>query len=71
MIKSLWEKWKAIAGRIGDFQFKLVFSVLYYVLIVPVGLISNLFNDYLNLKGTPKWETLHGEFSNIEDLKEQ
>lgn len=57
--------------KIGDFQFNLFFSIFYFLLITPVGLITNLFNDFLSLKSSPKWEEVGQGFSDIGDLREQ
>ncbi len=57
MIKSFWEKWQRIARRIGDFQARLILTVLYFVIIGPFALIVRWGADPLSLKkGTlPGW----------------
>lgn len=71
MIKKIWEKWKKIAIKIGDFQFNLIFSLLYYILIVPIGIISNIFKDFLKLKNFPKWEKIDNQSETVSQLKNQ
>jgi len=56
MIKLIWTKWKKFAAKIGDLQFNLIFSLLYFLLITPFGLVANFFGDFLGLKSPPKWE---------------
>lgn len=71
MIKNYWEKWKKVAEKLGDFQFNLIFSLLYYILIVPIGIITNNFKDFLNLKNFPDWETIDDQSKSINELKNQ
>jgi len=35
MLKQLWDKWKIIARKIGDFQARLILGVFYFVLLTP------------------------------------
>lgn len=71
MLKIVWNKWKQLAERIGNFQATIIFSLLYFILITPIGLIVNLFSDFLKLKGKPKWETVEDNSSTLEKLKLQ
>jgi len=71
MMKNIWEKWKSFAESLGNLQFNILFSILYYILIVPVGLTSNFFGDFLKIKGFPRWEKVGRGYSNIKELKEQ
>jgi hypothetical protein len=50
MIKRFWEKWQRVARRIGDFQARLILSVLYFMLIGPFALIVRWGADPLSLK---------------------
>lgn len=70
-MKNAWVKWKSLAERIGDFQFNLIFSLLYFVFVVPFGLVSNFFSDFLGLKGFPRWERVDRDFGSVKSLKEQ
>ena len=38
----LWSRWKRIAHRAAEFQSLLVLGLLYWVMVVPVGLVRNL-----------------------------
>lgn len=71
MIKNYWERWKKTAEKIGDFQFNLIFSILYYFIVVPIGLIMNSTNDFLHLKGFPEWEKMDNQSEVIKELKNQ
>jgi len=36
--RRLWEWWKRLAHRIGDFQARLLLTIVYFVVIAPFGL---------------------------------
>ena len=56
---EIWEKWKVIAEKIGNFQATVIFSILYYFMVVPFGVTSSLFQDFFKENEFPEW----GEFS--------
>ncbi len=45
--RTLWAHWKRIARRIADFQVRVLLTVLYALLVVPVGLILHVVADPL------------------------
>jgi hypothetical protein len=49
-MKSFWEKWQRVARRIGDFQARVILTVLYFVIIGPFALIVRWGADPLSLK---------------------
>lgn len=46
----LWERWKAAARAIGDFQARLLLTLFYFVIVTPFGLAVRLFSDPLRLR---------------------
>jgi hypothetical protein len=51
----LWQWWKRVAHRIGDFQARLLLTVCYFVVIAPFALAVRSMTDPLAIKpGTPK-----------------
>jgi hypothetical protein len=55
-MKRLWQMWKRLARRIGDFQARLLLTLIYIVAILPFGLGVRLFGDPLRLKRRPdRW----------------
>jgi len=61
MWKRIWEGWKRLAHRIGNFQARLLLTILYAVLILPFGLVVRLFTDPLRIKRHPKTWLDHPE----------
>lgn len=52
-MRKLWQAWKRIAGRIGDFQARVLLTIIYAVLVLPFGLAVRLFADPLRIKNPP------------------
>lgn len=53
MLKRLWEAWKRLAHKIGNFQARLLLTVIYAVFVWPFGLIVRGFADPLRIRGRP------------------
>lgn len=53
MLKRVWEVWKRIAHKIGNFQARVLLTVFYGVLVLPFGLAVRLFSDPLRIKRRP------------------
>ena len=48
--KSLWENWKKLSAKMGDFQGRLMLMWLFFILILPFGVLVRLLSDPLKLK---------------------
>ncbi len=56
MLKRFWKAWKVLAHRIGNFQARVLLTVLYAVLVFPFGIVVRLFADPLRIRrGTAGW----------------
>ncbi len=53
MLKRLWEGWKRVAHKIGNFQARLILTILYIILVLPFGLGVRLFADPLRIRKRP------------------
>lgn len=49
-LKRAWNTWKRVARVIGGFQARVVLSVLYGLLVAPVGLAARVCGDPLRQK---------------------
>ncbi len=47
---ALWKKLKTLARRIGDFQTRLIFALLYFTAVAPFALAVRFFSDPLQLR---------------------
>ena len=71
VMKQLWEIWKKVAESIGNFQTRIIFSALYFLIFSPVGVISSFFNDFLGTKRFPDWSNMQDNASTLKKLKAQ
>jgi len=54
--KSLWAAWKQLAHRIGNFQARVLLTILYALVLLPFGICVRLFADTLRTNQRPaKW----------------
>lgn len=54
MLRKLWQGWKRIARQVGDFQARVLLTIIYAVLVLPFGLVVRFFADPLRVKRTPE-----------------
>lgn len=52
MLKRVWQAWKELAHKIGNFQARVILTVFYGAL-VPFGLGTRWFSDPLRIKSLP------------------
>jgi hypothetical protein len=52
-LKALWKAWTLIAHIIGNFQARVLLTILYVLLVLPFGVIVRLFADPLRIKKRP------------------
>ncbi len=53
MLRRLWQRWKKIAHVIGDFQARVLLTVIYAAIVLPFGVIFRAFADSLRIKRPP------------------
>lgn len=44
-LRGVWEAWKRIARAIGNFQARVILTILYVALIIPIGLMVRAVAD--------------------------
>lgn len=61
-LKKLWEGWKKVAHKIGNFQARVLLGIFYFLLLSPFSLVLTL-KDTLNLKPgkSPGWRNRQEE----------
>ena len=53
-LRTVWDGWKRLARRIGDFQARVILFVLYFVIVAPFALVIRWISDPLAVKpGSP------------------
>lgn len=55
-LRRLWDGWKRVGRAIGNFQARVLLTVFYAVLMLPLGLAVRLFADPLKIRRpSDKW----------------
>lgn len=55
-VKTAWQAWKRLAHKIGNFQARVLLTLLYAILVLPFGVTVRLFSDPLRIKKRPdRW----------------
>lgn len=55
LLRSLWEWWKPVARKIGDFQARVILLLFYFVILGPFALALRLSSDPLSMRpGAPR-----------------
>ncbi len=70
--RAAWHRWKRLAEKIGHFQAKLLFGLLYFLIVTPFALGVKLFSDPLGLKqASPSWRNVSRQTLTLEDARKQ
>ncbi len=72
-LKIIWERWKIIALHIGVFQSRVILSLFYFILLLPIGFVFSGFKDALGIKTkhTSTWRNKEKQSLTLDQLKEQ
>jgi hypothetical protein len=66
MLNRLWEACKGIARRIGDFQARVLLTVIYAVVVLPFGVFLRTFGDPLRIRRRPtKWVDIENKSEDL------
>lgn len=56
---------------VGGIQATIIFSILYFLIFFPVGVVIRISKDYLRIKPKPKWMGMEANSKSLEKLREQ
>ncbi len=71
VFKRVWEWWKPVANKIGNFQARLILTIFYFTLFVPFALIVKFATDPLRIKSKTKKGWIERKQESIEDPLER
>jgi len=57
-LRRLWEGWKRVGRKIGDFQARVLLTVFYFVILAPFAMGVRLLADPLGLKQAGGWRAV-------------
>jgi len=52
-LKRIWETWKRVSRAIGNFQARVLLTILYATVVLPFGIGVSFFSDPLRIKHRP------------------
>ncbi len=57
VIQLAWDRFKIVAGIVGDVQGRVIVTLFYFTILVPFGIGSRWFGDALRLRSSdqPQW----------------
>ena len=74
LLLRLWAVWKVLARKIGDFQARIILTLLYFLLIAPLAILTRPFSDPLRLREKRKpsyWLPRHQVSVSVEEGRRQ
>ena len=74
MLRNLWNRWKAFGQKIADFQARLILTLVYFIVVLPFGLLVRLLSDPLLVKGKAHktmWLAKHVDEPTVENARRQ
>lgn len=70
--KRAWKAWTRLAHKIGNFQARVLLTLLYLTLVLPFGMTVRLFSDPLRIKKRPdRWLDRTDDANDIHWAKRQ
>jgi len=74
LLHAAWQGWKRIAEKIGHFQARVLWGLLYFVVVAPFAVGVKLFSDPLRIKkrsSTTWWVENPRQTSTLEEAHRQ
>jgi hypothetical protein len=73
LLRAAWARWKTIAEAIARFQARLLFTILYVVVVAPFAIGVRVLADPLELRrGTgTRWRSLARQSATLEAARRQ
>jgi hypothetical protein len=71
-LNRFWAGWTRLAHKIGNFQARVLLTVLYALLVLPFGIVVRVFADPLRIKERPaRWLDHPDEASDLKSARKQ
>ncbi len=73
-LRRWWERWKAFAAEMGNYQSRTLLAFFYFIVVTPLGIPLRLFGDPLRLRqvsGSSFWVERQSVSQGIEKAREQ
>jgi hypothetical protein len=73
-VARAWRSWSGLTRYMGDFQARLVLTLLYFSWMVPFAVLMRVFRDPLDMRGLCKstaWKKRAGPKRDLQGLRRQ
>jgi hypothetical protein len=50
ILRRIWDGWKKIARKIGDFNARVILTIFYFILLLPFAILVKWLSDPLEIK---------------------
>ncbi len=73
-LARLWQVWKELSMDMGDFQSKLLLTLVYFTCVAPFGFCIRLFGDPLDIRHAPMttgWKRRTPQRDNMQTVRRQ
>ena len=74
MLRKLWNRWKAFGQKLADFQARLILTLVYFIVVLPFGLLVRLLSDPLAVKNKSRetmWFPKNADEPTLENARRQ
>ena len=71
VLRRLWEGWKRVGRKIGDFQARVLLTVFYFVILAPFAVVVRFKADPLGIKRGGGWHPVVRAGAPIERARRQ
>ena len=71
-LNSAWQAWKRLSHKVGNFQARVLLTIIYATVVLPFGLMVRFFSDSLQIKQRPvKWTDRSPEVHDLDWARKQ
>jgi len=67
---KIWQGWRRVARRIGEFQTRLFLALFYFMILAPLTLLTRT-GDPLGLRRRPGWRPYQGRSRDLDAARRQ
>jgi hypothetical protein len=73
IIHLAWDRFKIVAGIVGDVQGRVIVTLFYFTILVPFGIGARFFGDALHIRSThpPQWMERPPVQNGLEEARRQ
>jgi hypothetical protein len=73
-LRLLWERWKAFAADMGNYQSRMLLAFFYFIVVAPFGILLRLLSDPLRVKhpgNDSLWAEIIPANTNLDEARKQ